>query len=107
MVFIFYSNLALEFLALAAGTALFIWALQKKADGCVLATFIGLFIIIFSFIAVVSTLVYGGKAWVAGQLSVTQTPQKTLQIQELNQMEQMIERMKDNLKGQKGPGSAQ
>ena len=109
MTFIIYSNLALEFIALAAGTALLIWAFQKKGDGSALATFVGTLIIILSFITVIGTIFSGGRAWMTGQLNIvhTPTPQKETQMQELDQKEQMVERMKNKLKGQKGPSSSQ
>lgn len=63
MMFISHSNLPLEFLALAVGTALIIWALQNKGDGSALATFVGAIIFIFMSLSVVVTLYSGYKNW--------------------------------------------
>jgi len=57
MTFITHTNLPLEFIALAVGTALIIWAVQNKGDGSALATFVGS--IIFMSLSVVCTLYMG------------------------------------------------
>lgn len=65
MMFITHTNLSLEFIALAVGTALIIWAVQNKGDGSALATFVGSIIFIFMSLSVVFTLYQGYKNWSA------------------------------------------
>ena len=90
MTFMTYTNLPLEFLALAAGAALIIWAVQNKGDGSALATFVGSIIFIFMSLSVVCTLYMGYINWNAS-LSVT-----PMDMQMMEQMKTHMKSMKMN-----------
>lgn len=90
MTFIMHTNLPLEFIALAVGTALIIWAVQNKGDGSALATFIGSIIFIFMSLAVVVTLYQGYVNW---NTSRSITP---MDMQMMEQMKTHMNSMKMN-----------
>lgn len=90
MTFITHTNLPLELIALAVGTALIIWAFQNKGDGSALATFVGSIIFIFMSVAVVVTLYMGYINW---NTSLSVTP---MDMQMMKQMKMHMKSMEMN-----------
>lgn len=93
MMLIMQSNLALEFLALAAGTALILWAFHKKGDGAALGMFVGVIIFVFMSIAVIYTLYLGCMNWSTG---IAFSQKEIEMVREKNQQKTSLETQKES-----------
>lgn len=80
--FQFHEAFSAGMIALAAGTALYIWSGRNEGFGTGLAKLIGVLVIIFSITSTLCTVYYGVKYWWEGYfktpaIMMQSTPQKT------------------------------
>ncbi|EKE10394.1 MAG: hypothetical protein ACD_16C00039G0005 [uncultured bacterium] len=63
MTFLFHQSLAICYLALTAGSALYIWAARNEGPGALFAKYASVTIYILTLLSIVHVLFNGGRHW--------------------------------------------